>query len=150
MRARWARPAFSLVEIMLAILVMALALIPIVSLIQAGTRQTRFNEQHVLASLLAAHILERYREEPREVLESLASSGAAAIREDPLLTPVDADAAGFRQLISGFERSVEYRRNPEGVALLVARVRWQPPRMQPQGLERKLVLAPNPALGAVQ
>ena len=144
------RRGVSLVEILLTLLLVSLALIPIFGMIQHGTRQTRFNEEHAVAALLAAQVIERFRGEPLEWIGSnLREEKSEPIDSDPLLTPrADPDAQGFVKLLEGFRRTVRCEDGPAGTRILIARVRWERLRLEPQEVERKLVIAPNPALGA--
>lgn len=144
------RSGVSLVEIVLALLLVSLALIPIFSLIQSGTRQTRFNEEHAIATLLAVQVLERFRGEPLEWLGAeLANERGDLIESDPVLTPPDdPDAAGWRQILAGYRRSVRCVAGERGTRVLIAKVTWERVKMPPQSVERTLVLAPNAALGA--
>lgn len=139
----------SLVEILLTMLLVGLALIPILSLIQSGTRQARFNEETTIASLLAAQVIERFRGEPLEWLVTLGTETAEAIDSDELLTPRnDPDAQEFLKLIAGYRRTVRCAAGPGGTRVLVAKVSWERLHMEPQSVERKLVLTENPAPGA--
>lgn len=144
----------SLVEVSLTVLILAVALIPIFSLVNAGTRQVRFNEEHAVATLLASHIIERFRDEPPDWLAAnLAGPSPDVIRDDDLLTPRDEpEASDFVKLLSAFERTVQFEPGPAGESggTLVARIRWRPPGREPQEVVRKLMVTPGTAQGAVQ
>lgn len=141
---------FSLVEVSLAVVIMALALIPVVSMIISSTRQTRFNEDQALAALLAGQLLERYRDEPLDWLAANLHEGAAdRIAGDPVLSPGE-DVLGqeYMRHVAAFERRVTYHAKDGGTGLLVAEVRWRERGGAPRSVVEKLIVGRNRAKGA--
>lgn len=140
----------SLVEVSLAVVIMALALIPVASMIIAGTRQTRFNEDQALAALLAGQILERYRDEPADWLaENLREPAADRIARDPELSP-RGDVLGqeYMRYVSTFERLVTYVPKGGASGVLIAEVRWRERGGTPRKVVEKLIVGRSHARGA--
>lgn len=141
---------FTLVEVSLAVVIMALALIPVASMIISSTRQTRFNEDQALAALLAAQILERYRDEPLDWLAAnLREPAPDRIAGDPALSP-RGDVLGqeYMRYVDTFERHVTYVPKDGATGVLVAEVRWRERGGAARAVVEKLIVGRSHARGA--
>jgi hypothetical protein len=56
------RRAFSSTEVIVCTAILALALVPIITMIAGGTRPTAFNEYHLIAQSVATHLADRATE----------------------------------------------------------------------------------------
>ncbi len=80
------RSGASFVEVAIATLFLALALIPLIDSVLSGSRRAREDRARVFAGALASSALERYRLEQA----GTASGAAAGAGSDPVLNPDDA------------------------------------------------------------
>jgi len=79
---------FGLTEVLIALLVVAVAIVPIYGLLTSNARQVAFNQDRAVAQILATQVLERYRYVPYEELVTAFStfeSGKAVIGGDTVL-----------------------------------------------------------------
>lgn len=117
-------------EIALAVLILALAIVPMVSLLISGTRETRLSRDRIVAAHLASSMLERFRMEPVQTLSVVFDSmeaGRDFVAADPLLTP-DPLPPGYGPFLDRFERFVLFELDSDSggrKGTLKAIVRWE-------------------------
>lgn len=108
----------SMIEVAMAMLFLALALVPLVDSVLSRSRRAREDKMRVFAMQLAASAMERYRLEQ-------AGTGAVAVGgagTDPVLSPPDAPP-GWAALRQKFDLEVTAEPDGPGEALEV-RVSW--------------------------
>lgn len=112
------RRGATMVEVVLAMLFLALAIVPIMDSILSGSRRVQEDKMRVFATALAGSTIERYRLETPLTLPG-AVAGAAT---DPLLNPAGASAA-WHDMRAKFDVSVDVSGDPRSTILRVF-VRW--------------------------
>lgn len=136
-RKRDAR-GMNFVEVAIAIVVLALGLMPIFSMMMSGTRQSAFTEYHLFASVRAQRIAE-------ELLtfssRNFAAVEEAAVEPKALLAAITSQDGAFPEeyvskLATGsYAEKVLVRRLDDGLYMLDVTVTWAFPAERP-GLER--------------
>ncbi len=95
-----------MLEIALAVVLLALAIVPMMGLLQNETRQTALNRNRIFAHHLANNIVERLRMEPLSALKSKLTdrdSSQAFLANLELLNPPPPDG-GYESLMKKFRR----------------------------------------------
>jgi prepilin-type N-terminal cleavage/methylation domain-containing protein len=137
--------ALTLIELLMAVAILALALVPIVDLVLRNSRQTRHSSERLFATIRARMVLERYRVlSPARLAQlfPLDGSGSRLIELDGLLSvpgtpgtsaPVpaaplsDADYEACVQRDARFPVQLVFTPSPSGLSgRLSARVEWSP------------------------
>ncbi|MBI2943131.1 MAG: prepilin-type N-terminal cleavage/methylation domain-containing protein [Candidatus Wallbacteria bacterium] len=129
------RTGITLVELLVAASILALALAPILDLLAKNSRQTRFSEDRLYATMRARTVLERYRPLRPSKLAAMFppdGSGSAQIAKDSLVSiaamPVstdDSELEDARRREGRFDVRLGFIPEPDGRAgQLVARVSW--------------------------
>ena len=129
-RADRMRGGFSLVEIAIATLILALGVLPMIGVFIANSEETRANKNRSFAAALASSALERYRKFRPETLaakfateinpETIETSKTLPetdkdIDADPILTPKDADikdadSKEFFRIAKNFRRVAYFKK----------------------------------------
>lgn len=98
-----ARGGATLIEVVLAMLLLALAIIPIMDSILSGSRRVQEDKMRVFATALAASTIERYRLE----LPGTAAGAVGGAAGDPVLNPATASPA-WHEIRSKFDVVASY------------------------------------------
>lgn len=122
----------SLIEVVIAGLLLTAAVVPLIDLIRSLTRETEMTRTRTLARVLAHSVLERYRLEPMAWLARAmpagrgGNAGARLIEEDPLLALPDGPV---RAMVRAHAMTRDARftaiMGERAVGTLEAEVRWQ-------------------------
>ena len=133
--------AFSLVEIAIATLILALGVLPMIGVFIANSEETRANKNKSFAAALASSALERYRKFRPETLaqkfskeidpESIKTLPETdkEIENDPVLTPKEGDqkddaSKEFFRIAKNFKRVVSFKKINSRMAQLTCIVVW--------------------------
>lgn len=150
------RAAFSLVEIAIATLILALGVLPMIGVFIANSEETRANKNRSFAAALASSALERYRKFRPETLASKFSTEINIqqvessktlpetdkdIEADPVLTPPAAElkddsAKEFFRIAKNFKRVAYFKKISNRMGQLTCTVFW---KETTAGRERVLV-----------
>ncbi len=149
MIARLRRRGFSFVEIAIAVLILALGILPMIGVFIANSEETRANKNRSFAATLAASVLERYRKfRPSaldgkfgktaitpEVIEGWEKSKqlpetSKELAGDPLLTPPPAELKDemqkdFFKRLDSFHRVVSFEMVGKRMGKLTCAVAWE-------------------------
>ncbi|MBI4872397.1 MAG: prepilin-type N-terminal cleavage/methylation domain-containing protein [Candidatus Riflebacteria bacterium] len=155
-RSRERYGGFSLLEIMMTVVILAVALIPLFEYFGSAPHRTSLTIHRALALTMANQLLERYRAVPYALLKEQFGQGEEKAREslvaDPLIRP-EAMPADLRQLFDSckFERDVVFEEIPgrPGLALLKVFVRWKLGDVPPREMNLARVIVDYSRLGSV-
>jgi type II secretory pathway pseudopilin PulG len=135
------RSGTTFVEVAIASLFLALAMVPLLDSVVTGSRRARQDRSRTFATSLASSAIERYRlETPAGCIAT-----AAGADSDPVLNPADADPL-WKQVRSQFVVDCSCT-DDGGVATLKAEVRWQEGGVD-RSLELTTLVVPTFAMGA--
>lgn len=129
--------AFSFVEIVIAIGILAFAMIPLMMSSQQSTRIQRYNIYRVTGTNLANATMERFKNLKYLDLEENFAHGEDKAKEiienDPVLN-TDGVSDEHREFINNFERSATFEDVPnnDNLGLLTVKVSWRPHPKQPR------------------
>jgi len=127
------------VEIAIAIMILALGVIPLISVFISNSQETRANKNRSIAAALATSVLERYRRFRPDSIQGFTGAvdpnaatvpaEAPEIANDPVLTPKDAkdSTKAFFDLVKqlGFARVASYKKVSKRVGELTCTVFWR-------------------------
>ncbi len=139
------RKAFSFSEVLVAVLIVAFALVPILGLLSGNTRQVAFNQDSSVAQLLATQVLERYRyEDYGYLLEKFSSleAGKSVIESDELLSSITEDLPPAAESLYGkFERYAVFKETVPGLrGVFEVVVKWKNMSGRDNSLKLRAVL----------
>jgi hypothetical protein len=149
MIARLRPGGFSFIEIAIAVLILALGILPMIGVFVANSEETRANKNRSFAATLAASVLERYRKFRPATLDGKFAKGAVTpeiiagwessktlpetskeLSNDPLLSPPQSELKDemqkdfFRRLDS-FHRVVSFEMVGKRMGKLTCAVAWK-------------------------
>jgi len=139
---RVVRQGVSLTELLIVLLVAAVALIPIFGLISGNSQSVAFNQDRATAQILATQVIERFRHEEFSALMAGFSSfedGGSTIFNDPVLPMLlfDLPDKDFR-LYQKFKREALFIEEMPGLlGQFTVKVSWK----NSQSQEREIVMA---------
>lgn len=130
-RARSSRAGFTFVELAIGVVILTLGLLPIFSMMAAGTRQAAFTEYHLFAATRAERILESFL-----TCSSRYFDGRAELRFELAIGEVADDAGAFPDEYRGklargaYSESATAERLEDGLYRLTVTIRWAFPAEQ--------------------
>lgn len=134
---RTARRGFSFVEIAIAILILALGLLPILSMMASGSRQSAFSEYHLFASNRAHRIAEELLTYSSANFEQLQEGGAGLAS---LVRSVTAQETAFPREYTAKLAPGSYREEvtveplDDGLVMLKVQIHWAFPTDAPESI----------------
>ena len=143
-----------MLEIALAVVLLALAIVPMMGLLQNETRQTALNRNRIFAHHLANNIIERLRMEPLDSLKSKLTdrnSSQAFLSSIDLLNPPPPDT-GYAALMKKFRRFAWLdvgSGSDGGKVALTVEVEWDE-RKHLRKVKTNIVLVDDAAVGRYQ
>jgi hypothetical protein len=119
-----ARKAFSAVEIIVSTVVLALAVIPILTLVSSGQKNAAITEYHVLAQLRARRIIESLMAYPFRELIALppAESGGVKI---PVKLEASVFPGEYKNKVKNYSETLTIEKKGDGAALVTVQVVWK-------------------------
>lgn len=150
-----ARTGFTMLEILVATLLLVLGMIPIYNMFIAETAQVRFNKDRSLAAALAGRILTRLRQLPPAVLKRIETDADGFLAKDPIYAvDLDKDAEGAKDKLvqewTGVDKTARdrftvklslkevddlYKGTPNASRIAIVNVTWKE-KLGPQAEEK--------------
>ncbi len=135
------RNGMTLIELLIAMVILSFALIPVADLLMKNSRQTRFSTDRLIAATRVRMVLDRFRSHSADQLAQMFPiDGTGAVDADPLLALPGDEVSGFVDFLTPLEDSdrdqvenlrdrfsvqVRFIAEPDGRSgQLIAKVNW--------------------------
>ena len=115
--------AFSAIEIMISIVVLACALIPILTLMSSGKKSAVLTEYHVLAQMRARRVVETISAYPFKELMKLPASDTGGVKIPGSMVST-AFPAEYENKVKNYEEFLFLENLEEGITLATIIVKW--------------------------
>jgi prepilin-type N-terminal cleavage/methylation domain-containing protein len=129
MKARvWSKSGFSLVEILIAMSILTLCMLPVFNLVQSSRVQTSFSDYHIFSHIRATRLLDIFASYPFEQLilldQSAQKGNLVAMGAD---TPALPPKLASRLAPDGFRERFYFTVLEKGLGCLEVEIRWKFP-----------------------
>lgn len=117
------KSGFSAIEIVISVVVLACALIPILTLVSSGKKSAAITEYHVLAQMRARRIIEVVSSYPYKNLTSLPVAETGGIKIPGEMTST-AFPENYQNKIKNYEELLFIENLETGISLATVKVNW--------------------------
>jgi len=126
---------FTALEVVVAILVLAVAVLPIIDMTTSGRQAAALTEYHVIAQRRALRILEVYASEPYDRLRRLPRDAEGVVTAPvPFDDPVFPDE--YRKKLATCDERVCFQELEPGLGMVTVEIRWRPGGGERRSIER--------------
>lgn len=123
-RSRNSTKAFSSVEVIVCILILAFAVVPLVTSISGGRKKATLTEYHALAQMRANFVLETLQAKGFvKLAEEAGASGGTLTAPIPLSDERLSEA--YRRRVSPLEEEITFEEIRDGLAVVRVVIRWK-------------------------
>ncbi len=123
-RLAWLGRGFSSVEVIVCVVILAFAVVPIITSISGGRKKATLTEYHALAQMRANLIVEALSAKGFSILAKAANDGGGTLAT-PLPLDDDTLPEEYRRRIKNFEEEIEFEEVSDGLAVLSVTIRWK-------------------------
>ncbi|MBI2943352.1 MAG: prepilin-type N-terminal cleavage/methylation domain-containing protein [Candidatus Wallbacteria bacterium] len=145
------RRAFTAVEVLVSVAILAIALVPVLSMLTSGTKESAYGEYHMIAQTRAETIMQLLACRDWQAWENLPKGVASPVPEALTTLAVELPE-DFRTRLAGFEETVTCTPIDNGLVELSVELAWLLPgegaQQSHQFRLRRLLAKPDAGLAA--